>query len=122
VQAAFAPQLGGLFFGGSGGGGGYGWLNLPMLIDVPVKRSAVVFGPRAHLVFAGGGGAGGVIVSLGSSFAYAAQVGDKVRLIPELAIVVPTAGSVGGGGGGASAFLGGGALYTFNFGILVGGR
>lgn len=100
---------------------------MPLLIDFPVGESAFVLGPRAQLIGVGGGdgggsGGSGVILNAGSSFGYAARVGENVRLLPELAIVYPLVAGARGGGEGGTAFVGGGALFTFNFGILIGGR
>ena len=126
LQAAFAPQLGGWALGGSDGLLGMAWLNLPVLLDVPVGKHAFVLGPRAHVLTVGGaltdGGASATIVSFGSSFAFAAQVGPKAKILPEFTLVVPALGAVRGGGQGASGLLGGAALFTFNLGIVLGGR
>lgn len=126
IQAAFAPQLGGLFLGGGGSGGGYFWLTAPVLVDVPVKRSAFVFGPRTQIIgvvaSGGGEGGGGLILNVGSSVGFAGRVSDNVRLLPEFSAVVPVVAGVSTTGGGGADFIGGGMLYTFTFGILIGGR
>ena len=119
LQIAFAPQLGGIFVGAAGESAGYGWLNAPVLFDIPVGQHDIVVGPRVHTTFAGGGGGGGVLFSIGSSIGFAAKVGNTARILPELAVVVPLAGSISGGG---TDFLGGGVIYTVNLGILLGGR
>lgn len=126
VQAAFAPQLGGIFLGGGGGVGGYGWLTLPVLFDIPAGPHAFVLGPRVQTIFLGGsaleGGGSVALFNAGSSVAFAARVSDRVRLIPELAIVGVVAGGARANGQGAAGLIGRGALYTFNLGVVVGGR
>ncbi|TVQ88852.1 MAG: hypothetical protein EA397_16795 [Deltaproteobacteria bacterium] len=126
VQAAFAPQLGGVAFGGGGGFGGYGWLTLPVLVDVPVKRHAFIFGPRAQVIMVGGGfteGSGtGAVLNLGSSFGFSLRAGDKLRILPEFSAVVPAYAGIRTTDGGGGAFIGQGMLFTFNLGIVIGGR
>lgn len=122
VHVAFAPQLGGIFLAAGGESVSYGWLNAPILVDVPVGDHDVVLGPRVHTTFLGASGSGvsggGAIVSVGSSVGFAARVGSNARVLPEFSLVVPVVAT----GGGESFFLGEGAVYTFNVGILLGGR
>jgi hypothetical protein len=118
VQAALAPQLGGVFIGGAGASAGYGWLTVPVLIDIPVGEHDFVIGPRAQVIFVGAGGASGAVLNVGSSVGFAAKVGKAARILPEFALVVP----VFAGAGGETAFVGEGALFTVNVGILLGGR
>jgi hypothetical protein len=124
VQVALAPVAGGYFLFGGRAGAIVGWINVPVLIDIPVGEHAFVLGPRANLLGAGGGGGGAAILSLGSSVGFAARVGPKVRLLPEFAAVFPVAAGVGVQGGGAAGVFGNpnGMLFTANFGILIGGR
>lgn len=124
VVISLAPAT--TFFGAGGtGGGGFLWtVNLPVLIGIPTGKSQIVLGPRLInvLTIGGAGGASGTVnvLSAGSSFGYALSLGDKFGMIPEFTIAVPVVGSAANGGESGSAALGGGLLFSFKLGFLIG--
>ena len=120
VQVSIAPHIGGLAAGAGGEGGGLLWLRVPVLIDVPVGQSDIVLGPAVRTTTAFGGGSGGLIIDMGSSIGYAARVGDRSRIIPEFGVSVPVVGSLSDGGG--TGTIGGGTLFSFQVGLVLGGR
>jgi hypothetical protein len=129
VALALAPST--TIIGGGGGGVGAVYWNtrVPLLIGIPAGTSELTIGPRlTPTVVAGGGGgvgAGGFVLSGGASLGYAAHVGTKFRVMPEVGLDVPFVGAVaaGGGGTGTSAAGVGTGVVLFNaaVGFLIGG-
>ncbi|MFK7929046.1 MAG: hypothetical protein AB8H79_12710 [Myxococcota bacterium] len=127
LQVAFAPHLGGFFASGGGGGAGLFWLKLPVLFDIPVGEHDLILGPGARVIGVlggggGGGSAGGGILLLGSSIGFGARIGERARLIPEFGIEYPIVGAAAAGGDGITGGLGGGAVFSFQLGVVLGGR
>lgn len=126
VQVAIAPHVGGLAIGGGGARAGIAWVKVPLLVDIPVGQSDVVLGPSTQVatVFGGddSGSGGAAILFVGTSVGYAARVGERSRILPEFAIEYPVVGGGSVNGEGAVGSIGGGALFSFQVGILLGGR
>lgn len=126
LQIAVAPHLGGFALSADGATAGIVWLRVPVLFDIPVGQSDVVIGPTGRLItlFGGdGGGSGAVtIFDLGTSVGYAARVGNRARIIPEVGFGYPIVGAAAAGGDSAFGAIGGGALFSFQVGIQLGGR
>jgi hypothetical protein len=117
-----------------GGAGGTGALYLdakvPVLFGVPIGRSQLTVGPMLRPTFlAGGGGgssAGGLVLNAGAQLNFAARVGDKAWIAPQVDLVYPLLGAVGVKGGTTAStgdlLLGSGLAYGVQLGILLGGR
>lgn len=124
VVLALAPSLVPLIVGGANAGGGYVAVPVPLLIDIPTGESALVLGPRLvpRFIFGGGGGvsAGGMVLSAGASVGYAAKLADGFRLMPELGVEVPVVGAAAGGGASGAGAIGGGLMWQFKLGVLLG--
>ena len=126
LQVSIAPHLGGLAIGAGDTAGGILWVKLPVLLDIPVGSSDLVLGPgiRYVTVFGvddtGSGGNAGLLL-IGSSVGFAGRVGDRARIIPELGIDYVLAGGVSGDGAGLQS-LGDGITFSFQVGIVLGGR
>jgi len=123
LQISIAPHVGGLAVGAGGEGGGFLWVRVPVLFDVPIGQSDLVIGPTARVTTLFGGGAGGVFIDAGSSLGYAARVGDRSRIIPEIGFSIPLlAGAADGQGNSGAIGLGNGLLFSFQVGVVLGGR
>jgi len=122
VQVALAPHLGGLALGSDGEVAGLFWTKVPLLVDIPVGSSDLVLGPGIRILGAGIGGDFAGLMALSTSVGFAGRVGKRARLMPELGLEVPVFGAAGIDGASAVGFGAGGVTYTFQLGILLGGR
>lgn len=127
VPISFAPTVGGFAIAVSGASAGILALHLPVLIGLRVgDRGEFVLGPKAHIyqIFANSGSLGGsaTIWSLGGSAGYSAPVGKTVKLIPEVACVVPVVGTASASGSSVSAFGSSGVLFQVGMGIVIGSK
>lgn len=125
---SIAPSAGGFFLTGGNASAGIFNVQVPVLIGFPVGEHQFILGPKFHSIFAGAGSRGdrgGVFIgSLGSSFGFSAKVGSQVRLLPEVAFVVPfiVSGATSDGGSETITRFADGAIVQVSFGILFGGR
>jgi hypothetical protein len=122
LQVSVAPHLGGFFVAGGGEGGGVFWFRVPVLFDIPVGEHDVVLGPTARILGVGTTEGTVGIFELGTSVGFAARVGNAARIIPEFGVSFPLAGAAAVGGETGSTTLGDGALFSFQIGIVLGGR
>ena len=125
---SIAPT-GSLFVAGIGGAGVMlGWLNVPVLIGIPMGEHQFIIGPRVLDMFfgAGAGGEGGIVNILltGSSFGFSIQASEQFALLPEVTFMYPVVGSAGSsaGGGSFAGNFGTGAVVEFKLGLLFGGK
>ncbi len=130
---SIAPAIGGFGFGT--GVGSVGVLNIPVpvLIGFKFGDHELTLGPRIqNLILFGSASAGstdasaGVYVLMaGGSVGFAAQLGSRFRLLPEIAVAAPIFGSASGSAGGASSSSSGlvtevgGLLYMGNLGFQI---
>lgn len=131
---SIAPAIGGFGFGT--GVGSVGVLNIPVpvLIGFKFGRHELTLGPRIqNLVLFGSAGAGNsnadaslYVLMAGGSVGFAAQLGERFRLLPELAVAAPIYGSASASatGAGSTSDSGlvtsvGGILYMGNLGFQI---
>lgn len=128
IQISIAPHIGGLAVGSGGAGAGIFWVKSPILIDIPVGSSDLVIGPGPRLVGVAGGGGGesgiATVFGIGSSIGFAGRVGPRARIMPEFGFDVPiaAAAAASGEGGSVGGLASSGFTWTFQVGILLGGR
>lgn len=127
LAISLAPSVGGVFASSEADDvGGFAHIQLPLLIGLKTSGgSEFVLGPRVTntTLFATSGGDGGVVnvVSVGSSIGYAARLSRNFRLMPEVAVLVPLAGTLtlnGRSGNATASFTGG--IVQFKLGLLFG--
>ena len=125
---SFAPAVSVAFAAFEGAGAMVGYVNLPLLIGLPVGESQFIIGPRLVDYFmgatGGGGAAGGHLLFAGSSFAFAIRGGERFSLIPELVVAYPVLAGVAASGAGSTSvgFLGDGLFLEFKLGLVFGGQ
>jgi len=134
---SLAPAVGGFGLGSSLGGFGVLSVPLPVLIGFKFGRHELTLGPRLqNLVVFGSAGAAGAdasaaayVLMAGGSLGFGAQLTDRFRLFPEIAIAAPiyssstTSASAGGQSASqsSSGFLTevGGLLFMGNLGFQI---
>jgi hypothetical protein len=89
VVVSVAPTVGGLF----AGGGGFINAQLPVIVDVPVGKNALVLAPKISTMTATVGGEYATLWSAGASMGYALRLSDTVTVLPEFARVWPVGGT-----------------------------
>jgi hypothetical protein len=131
---SLAPAIGGFGFGV--GDASFGVLNIPIpvLIGFKFGPHELTLGPRIqNMVVFGSASAGGnsastsvYVLMAGGSVGFAAQLGERFRLLPEIAIAAPIFGSASASANGSSTGSSGlvtqvgGLLYMGNLGIQFG--
>jgi hypothetical protein len=137
LDMALAPEIGGVFYGATGGassgGGGALSFALPLLIGFNMGGHQFILGPKLadSLIWGGvsSGGAGGSttinVLMGGASVGFALKVGDSFRLLPEVSALYPIVGaastSVGGTSSGGVGFGGQALIFQFGLGLVFGG-
>lgn len=127
---SFAPSFGGASVGGGESRLGVVFLQMPVLLGIPVGAGhELVLAPKVHdwYLFAGalGAEADANLLSVGGSVGFAARAGPRFRILPELAVVVPVYGNLGGAALGFEEQVGGpvagsGVMVQATVGLLIG--
>jgi len=126
---SLAPSIGGLVVGGSGGSGGVVNVVVPLLVGFQVgDKNEFVLGPKVvdSIAFGSSGGSSATlnVVSVGTTVGYSAQVGKKLKLLPEFGLLYPVVGSASASSGSESASesssIGGGVTWQAGVGFLIG--
>lgn len=125
VAVSIAPGVSFMHFTAGGSGSteaGYTWLHLPLLIGLPMPDgSELTLGPRLSGMFLASGGEVQRALWAGGSLGYAWRIGPGVRLLPEVTVAYPLAGSDVSTGT-ALNLKPRGAVTQVGLGILVGGE
>lgn len=131
---SLAPSVGGFAIGTGVGSVGLLSIPVPVLIGFKFGDHELTLGPRIQNVIffasadAGGSAnasAGAYVLMAGGSVGFAAQLGDRFRLLPEIAIATPLVGSASASAGGSSTSSSGlvteagGILYMGNLGFQI---
>ncbi|MEO0606174.1 MAG: hypothetical protein AAF211_32395 [Myxococcota bacterium] len=120
LRVSLAPYGTPLFFGLGSVGGGALFLNVPVLIGIPIGDSELTLGPgvRTSTFFAAG--AGGTIVEPSGSIGISAQLGDNFRLHPEFGIAYGAFGIGSAGEGAETISAVGASRFSFALGFQFG--
>lgn len=129
---SLAPAIGGFGFGTSLGGVGVLNIPLPVLIGFKFGQHELTLGPRLQNMFIfGSAGAGSTeasasayVLMAGTSVGFGAQLGERFRLLPEIAIAGPiySSSSASASGGGQSSSTSSSGFVTDVGGILFMGN
>jgi len=126
---SLAPSISGFVAGGGGVSGGLVNVVVPLLIGMPSGESnELVLGPKVvdTIVFADDNGSNSRahIVWVGSTVGYSAQLGDRLKLLPEFGLLYPAVGWASASGDGesdsGSGALGGFVTWQAGLGFLIG--
>lgn len=97
INVALAPGISHMRFtaGGSGStAASYTWIHLPLLIGLAMPDgSELTLGPRVSDMILSSGSGTQNAVWIGGSLGYAARLGSGMRLLPEVTLAYPVAGS-----------------------------
>jgi len=126
---SIAPSIGGFAAGIGGTGAGLLNVEIPVLIGLPVGESSeLVLGPKIVdtylLATVEGVSANANILWVGSTIGYAAQVGERFKLLPEVGVIYPVYGSASASDGSETASesgsIGGGVSWQAGMGLMFG--
>lgn len=123
VVVSVAPTLGGALIGVPGVNFGSIYAQVPVLVGIPVGAGdELVLGPKIHDWYAFGdvsvASGGANLLSVGTTVGYAARMGERFRILPEIAVLVPVHGRVDAVAFGQKAGTG---VETFGRGVLLQG-
>jgi hypothetical protein len=126
LAVSVAPSVAAFGIGVSGVSTTYVAVQVPVLVGLAVGPHQVVLGPKVHVSssFArvSDSTASAQLVGIGSSFGFAARLGPRITLLPEVALVKPVyvSGSIDGSTGDLLGGTGIDVLYSqFSLGVLI---
>lgn len=130
LAMSLAPSVTAIGFGTGDAGAFLLSADIPFLVGIPVGDSELTIAPKISPAFVTGGGGdanvSGLILSGGGSVGFAARVGDKFWILPEISVKVPFFGAASASSGDTSASESttgvGGAILNIGVGLLFGGR